>query len=366
MFSRTYKTGLLIAVFAALFGCSEPPVPPEVQLATSQDQDLWRTGASIYAPDEYQQYAAALAASREMFVREQAQAGWRRDYQPATEALQAVLTQGEVLKIKIAAAKAAETAGLLTEQLALQKRIAVVRDLVDNARDKRLGMRKLVQAEVQLDESRRLARAGKSDAARKRLEAAEKDLDAVITVIRPLVQRYADRAQIGAWRRLADDAIDESRRNGGEMILVSKVDRQVTLFRNGTPVRRFTAGLGFNGLADKLYSGDRATPEGRYKIVKKISRSKNYRALLLDYPNSEDQLRFARAKRQGLVPKNCHIGNLIEIHGGGKNGLTYGCVALDDGEMSVLFDQVDVGTPVVIVGATEHDNFISSAIRRLN
>lgn len=366
MFVRTFKTGLLIAALAALFGCSEPPVPPEVQLVTNQDQDLWRAGASVYAPDEYQQYLKNLAASREMFVREQARAGWLRDYQAATEAFKAVITQGDVLKVKIAGAKAAESASLLTDYVTLQKRIAVVRDLVDNARDKRLGMRKLVQAELQLEEAKRLARAGKGDAARKRLTEAEKDLAAVIKVIRPLVERYADRAQIGAWRRLADQAIDESRRNGGEMILVSKVDRQVTLFRNGTPVRKFTAGLGFNGLADKLYSGDRATPEGRYKIVKKIDRSKYSRALLLDYPNAEDQLRFSRAKKAGLVPKNCGIGNLIEIHGGGKNGLTYGCVALDDGEMNILFDQVEVGTPVIIVGATDHDNFISSAIRRLN
>ena len=54
----------------------------------------------------------------------------------------------------------------------------------------------------------------------------------------------------------------ESKKNGGYLIVVSKIDRKLTLYRNGVALHSYPAGLGFNFLSDKLYSGDRATPEG--------------------------------------------------------------------------------------------------------
>lgn len=366
MILHRLKTGLLIAALAALFGCSEPPVPPEVQLVTSQEQDLWGAGASVYAPDEYQQYLSALKAAKDVLAREQACVPILRDYDAVAALCQDVLKQGELINIKVSTARSLEATDIARAQLSVQTKIRMVRNLVETAQDKRLSVRKLVQAEIRATEAKKLASRGEGAEARKRLAEAEKDLAAVVKVIRPLIQRYADRGQISSWRRLADEAIAESRRSGGEVILVNKVDRQLTLFRNGSAVRSFSAGLGFNYLADKLYSGDRATPEGRYRVVKKIDRSRFYRALELDYPNQEDQRRYAQAKRAGLVPKNSGIGNLIQIHGGGKSGMTYGCVSLDNPEMDYLFSAVDVGTPVIIVGTVDHDNFLSSAIRNLN
>ncbi|HAD05145.1 MAG: hypothetical protein A2091_01370 [Desulfuromonadales bacterium GWD2_61_12] len=366
MILQRIKTGLLFAALAALFGCSEPPVPPEVQLATSQEQDLWGAGASIYAPDEYQQYLSSLNAAKDILAREQACMAVLRNYSAVAALCQDVLKQGELIDIKIATARSVEATEIARAQLSVQKKIRMVRELVENAQDKRLAVRKLVQAEVRAAEAKKMASLGRGADARKRLDEAEKDLAAVVKVIRPLIQRYADRGQVSSWRRLADDAIAESRRNGSEVILVNKVDRQLTLFRNGTAVRSFSAGLGFNYLADKLYSGDRATPEGRYQIVRKIDRSRYYRALELDYPNQEDQRRFAQAKRAGLVPKNSDIGNKIQIHGGGRSGMTYGCVSLDNPAMEYLFAEVAIGTPVIIVGTVDHDNFLSSAVRNLN
>lgn len=360
------KTGLVIAAFAALYGCSEPPVPPEVQLVINQDQDLWRAGASVYAPNEYQLYQASIDFGKELLIRQDARFAWFRDYATVEATYRDTLAQGERLKAKVAEARKVEKDGLSRDLTDVRKRIRAVRELSETLDDKRLAMRKLVQAEVLLEEATKLAAAGKNQIARQRLDQASRDVTAVIKVIRPVVKRYADRGEIARWRRMVDEAVDESRRSGGDLIVVEKLGRQLTLYRGGKTQRSYDAGLGFNYLAAKLYSGDRATPEGRYRVIRKLERSKFYRALLIDYPNADDRRRFAQAKKSGQVPKNAGIGNLIEIHGGGKDCVTYGCVALDDREISELFTRVDVNTPVVIVGTTDYDNFISSALRGLN
>lgn len=123
--------------------------------------------------------------------------------------------------------------------------------------------------------------------------------------------------------------------------------------------------MGFNFLSDKLYSGDKATPEGSYQVCRKIPGSKYFQALLINYPNNEDRQRFLAARRKGQIPKGAGIGSLIEIHGGGRNGMTNGCVALDDRDMAALFKQISVNTPVIIVGTTDYDNVIAMALNDL-
>ncbi len=135
------------------------------------------------------------------------------------------------------------------------------------------------------------------------------------------------------------------------------------VYRKGVAVAEFDVGLGFNGLSDKLHSGDDATPEGRYQITKKIPASRFYKALLINYPNEEDRRRFASAKQRREIPYWVGIGGLVEIHGGGEDSLTRGCVSVDDKVMDELFAMVSVGTPVTIVGTLDRESPIVKAIR---
>ena len=105
------------------------------------------------------------------------------------------------------------------------------------------------------------------------------------------------------------------------------------------------------------------TPEGRYKIVKKNAQSRYYKALLIDYPNESDKRRFALAKKKGLIPAGAAIGGLIEIHGGGKDSLTNGCVGVENSVMDRLFPEVSVGTVVTIIGSLESANKLLSDLR---
>jgi murein L,D-transpeptidase YafK len=129
------------------------------------------------------------------------------------------------------------------------------------------------------------------------------------------------------------------------------------LYLDGVKKYDFEAELGRNWVGDKKRMGDKATPEGVYKIVKKYQGRETayYKALSLDYPNPDDKARFQSLISNGSIPAFSKIGSGIEIHGGGGKGVdwTEGCIALKDSEIDVIFNLVDPGTSVTIVGSTK-------------
>lgn len=166
--------------------------------------------------------------------------------------------------------------------------------------------------------------------------------------------RFDDPENLEMWRDWATSTINRSARGRGTAIVVDKLDRKLHVYQTGRRALTFDVELGSGALARKLHQGDRATPEGRYTIreVRGPRATKYYRALLLDYPNEEDEARFLAAKSRGAIPSRARIGGLIEIHGQGGQGSdwTEGCVALADDDMDRLVRLVRVGTPVTIVG----------------
>lgn len=157
------------------------------------------------------------------------------------------------------------------------------------------------------------------------------------------------------WEKWIKRSINESKKNRDFLIIIDKYSRKCIIYQNGAVKYEYDAELGTNWVGDKRVRGDKATPEGMYKIIKKLdtNKTKYYKALLLDYPNDEDKARFKSEIEKGTLPASSKIGNLIEIHGNGGKGIdwTDGCVALTDKEMDALFKVVKVGTPVTIVGS---------------
>ena len=158
------------------------------------------------------------------------------------------------------------------------------------------------------------------------------------------------------WRKWAESAIRESKQNQSYSILVDKLSKKCYVYYNGVKKYEFDVELGVNWVGDKKKMGDKATPEGVYRIVKKFSGTKYNNALLIDYPNDEDMVRFNHEKSKGLIPKNAKIGYGIEIHGSGGKGVdwTEGCIALEDREMEMIYKIATVGTSVTIVGSVKN------------
>lgn len=198
-----------------------------------------------------------------------------------------------------------------------------------------------------------------------RLTRASSDIDSAVKVILPILSRYSDEDQIAKWRDWGRETIDQSLRDKQYAIIVSKIDRLLILYKNGVPYKTYKAGLGINGSRDKHYAGDRATPEGRYQITRKKPYSRFHKALLINYPNSDDRKQFALLKKKGSIPAGAGIGGLIEIHGGGNRGMTYGCIALENEKIDELFSIVPVGTTITIVGAMDFDNSIALTMKEL-
>lgn len=168
-----------------------------------------------------------------------------------------------------------------------------------------------------------------------------------------------------SWKRLANDAIAASR-GGNKVILVDKVAHILYVYQSGKVIRSYEAEFGPNWMAHKERAGDRATPEGNYRIIKKKERGSTiyHKAMLIDYPNAEDKIRFAAKKRKGLISRNAGIGSLIEIHGNGGKGFnwTSGCVGLKDRDIDDLYRLVGSGTRVTIVGSIEPLSVISKGL----
>lgn len=157
------------------------------------------------------------------------------------------------------------------------------------------------------------------------------------------------------WKTWAQTAINESRKSGSCTIIVDKYSRRCYIYVGGVRKYEFEAELGRNWVGDKMKMGDKATPEGMYKIVNKYQgRSTQYhKALAIDYPNAEDRERFKAQIASGNLPASARIGNGIQIHGGGGKGVdwTEGCIALKNSEIDMIYNLVKVGTPVTIVGS---------------
>jgi hypothetical protein len=158
------------------------------------------------------------------------------------------------------------------------------------------------------------------------------------------------------WKNWVDLTINDSKKNQDYSIIIDKFSRKLFLYYNGSLKYQYEAELGENWVGDKRIRGDKATPEGMYKITKKFDagKTKYYKALLLDYPNDEDKEKFKSEIARGALPASAKIGGLIEIHGNGGKGIdwTEGCIAVTDKEMDTVFKIVKVGTPVTIVGST--------------
>jgi hypothetical protein len=167
------------------------------------------------------------------------------------------------------------------------------------------------------------------------------------------------------WKNLSNDAIAASR-GGNKVILVDKVAHILYVYQSGKAIRSFDAEFGPNWMAHKERSGDRATPEGNYRITcEKTSGNTTYhKALLLDYPNAEDRNNFAMKKKKGLLSRRDGIGNLIEIHGNGGKGFdwTIGCVGLRDRDIDDLCRLVGIGTRVTIVGSIEPLSVVTNGL----
>ena len=295
---------------------------------------------------------------------EAAKFGWFRDYGPARAAFQDLVRSGTDLLGRVRDMRTSREKVLDAEIGDCAGQAARLKDMTGSFNENGAVRRYLAQADIQLAEAGMLVGKGEYEKARLLLEGGRRSVASAQEAAAAVLNRYLDPRQLARWKSWADETILESRSRGITSFIVGKLERKIHIYHRGALAASFDIGLGHFGLSDKMYSGDEATPEGRYMIIKKYPAGPFYKALLIDYPNEEDRQSFARGKRAGTIPNQAGIGGYIEIHGGGKDSLTKGCVGLENKDMEAVYDAAEAGTPVTIVGTLSADHSILAEIRK--
>ena len=136
-----------------------------------------------------------------------------------------------------------------------------------------------------------------------------------------------------------------------DLITVNKKSRNIVLYDKGKVINIYNIALGFEPIGTKVKRGDGKTPEGLYYIEDKIKESSFYLAIKISYPNPWDIRR--------ALELNYHPGGQIMIHGvpnegydknyhNVKNDWTEGCIAISNKQMLHLWNNVKIGTPILI------------------
>lgn len=132
-----------------------------------------------------------------------------------------------------------------------------------------------------------------------------------------------------------------------DLVVVFKADREMLLYRDGLPVKRYPIQLGSEPDGHKRYEGDGRTPEGAYTLDWRNPDSRFYKSIHVSYPDSRD---LVAAMRRGLDP-----GGEIMIHGqpwyagtARVGDWTDGCIAVTNEVMDELWELIPEDTRIHI------------------
>jgi murein L,D-transpeptidase YafK len=337
-------------------------------LVEDLDRKAWVNGAETLFPDRYQQFHAQVLELRSQWRTETNHWWSNGDAEVFNQTYQQLVEEGSLLlegsRQKITALRLEVEELLQSEQAQLTR----LRDL-SHVFDLEDDMLALSQADGLLRESNLRLEQGQYLQARSAGEQALEHLRRVETHALTQMNRYRNDVQMTLWEQWVAHTIRQSTATAGTAVIVLKAPRQLLVYQRGRIIADYPARVGFSGLADKLYEGDGATPEGQFHVMhkKEGSGTTYYKALLLDYPTIAHRQRFHDAQANGLVPQDRSIGSLIEIHGEGPNNeeATSGCIALENSAMDDVFERVKAGTPVTIVGALNQDNDVVNSLHQL-
>ena len=136
-----------------------------------------------------------------------------------------------------------------------------------------------------------------------------------------------------------------------DRVLVRKSERRLYLMRGSDVLRAYHIALGLNPAGHKERAGDFRTPEGRYKLTRRNTRSDFFLSIQVDYPNASD---VNKARRNGWQP-----GGSIMIHGlpndprhapdyYASQDWTDGCIAVTNADMVEIWMMTSENVPIAI------------------
>jgi lipoprotein-anchoring transpeptidase ErfK/SrfK len=357
-------------LWGSVAACVETVPPEVVEAIESLDRDLLQLRAAEVAPNDYASFAHEWITLQTRVEAEEDSIRWPWEPNDLEAALRHLQREGAKTVARLAAQQEADRRAAARQLTDVEDRAQAIAIQVSAIDSRLILAEKPVETELLLKQARAFYEQGRYEQSLDASDRAARHLTAQSALLQRELGRYASPDRIAQWQRMARETIDWSKKHQASAIVVSKAERSLTLYRSGQKVLTYPVRLGFNGIKEKRYQGDGATPEGRYRVAGKRGRGETqfFRALLLDYPNQEDRRRFLKDRKKGNIPAFRDIGGQIEIHGA-ENALmaqTLGCVMLENPQMAALFERVNNGTPVTIVGALLEQNSVARALAHLS
>jgi hypothetical protein len=355
---------LLVIIAAVLYRLSTQELPmQEIEKARLAISDAEKNQARIYARDTFNKARQYYELAMVRWQEENDKWFLTRDYTETKELAE---------KAQLSAFQAGNKAGkssinlkfILADRIKfIQKKLGLFDSVYSKMPLKNQHFQEMGKAGMLFDEGLLAFKKSEYTLAEQKMDSAEMLIDMVNIHAQRLLKKYFE--HYPQWQEWVKDNIAWSAKNNCHTIIVDKFYRKLYLYNKGRIKTTYNVELGPNWIGDKMFQGDQATPEGEYTVVKKkgINNTKYHKALLLDYPNEDDRIRFLKNKKSGTIKQNKQIGNLIEIHGNGGKGSdwTNGCIALTNEDMDHLFDIVPNNTRVTIVGSfTSFDEIINA------
>ncbi|HZK96420.1 MAG TPA: L,D-transpeptidase [Prolixibacteraceae bacterium] len=343
----------IVIIFVVLILTMDKPPIAEFDSCQTILGKAKRVNADVYSPEYYRNAEKKYQAALIEWKIQNEKVFFARDFSKAKELILSAIIKAE---------EANSSSGTNKNSLKMKylKEIELLKRKLDNYHDVfiHLPLKESVRKNYEfgkLSLEQGLNAFGKGDImlATKRLNEGKMRISIADKDVNALLKEYFN--DYSKWQNQFAATIRLSAQNNNYAFIVDKIKHKGYLYYNGKLSREYDVEFGQNWIGDKHYSGDKATPEGMYKIIKKKANGNSgyHKALLINYPNEQDYAVFNNRKRQGQISKNSHIGGLIEIHGNGGKGddWTAGCVALTDKDIDELFSRVSVGTPITIVGS---------------
>jgi murein L,D-transpeptidase YafK len=136
-----------------------------------------------------------------------------------------------------------------------------------------------------------------------------------------------------------------------DRVVVRKAEHKLYLYSGSRLLAQYKVALGLNPVGQKERESDFRTPEGRYYLARRNTRSDYFLAIQVSYPNKDDE---RRARKHRWAP-----GGSIMIHGWPNtpkhpaayyqsNDWTNGCIALSNSDMVEVWLRTQDNIPIDI------------------
>lgn len=138
-------------------------------------------------------------------------------------------------------------------------------------------------------------------------------------------------------------------------VKVYKYKRYMDLMSGEQVIRRYVIRLGFSPEGHKRQEGDGKTPEGKYVLDWRNSKSQYYKSFHVSYPNEQDKKRAAQrgVEPGGEImihgsPNKINLGRELLKHYLPNHDWTFGCIAVSNAVMDEMWESIIDGTPIII------------------